>query len=233
MADTGSLLDHGLGREHLVPRVPSSHPRAFAQLQVPSADSLESGDTPPGRQKPEKLTFEDADGRHHHLAVGPGVRLVNIGLRALPLRHPWKQRRQRPFVGLLKLPQLQGRGTVPNTWASATAYRTPHSNRRNGLTGTRLRPPALTVPIASALPATCLCGRRCPAVRDSQTLWAGATEASWHLQLPDQAYGPPPEDALETAHSRGKAKRPLEGVSFGASEVVPKTAQEVKVYSWP
>ena len=50
----------------------------------------------------------------------PGVRLVNIGLRALPLRHPWKQRRQRPFVGLLKLPQLQGRGTVPNTWAPAT-----------------------------------------------------------------------------------------------------------------
>ena len=82
--------------------------------------------------------------RHPHVAGGQfqvadveAKKLVNFGLRALPLRHPWKQRRQRPFVGLMKLPQPQGRGTVPNTWASATERDIPGRAlyRRRGAAG--------------------------------------------------------------------------------------------------
>ena len=53
-----TVLDHASAVNTSAPRlwVPSSHPRAFAQLQVPSADGPESGDNATWPKK--TLTFE-------------------------------------------------------------------------------------------------------------------------------------------------------------------------------
>ena len=118
MADTGSFLDHGLGREHLVPGAgPSSHPRGIrsASGSICRQSGVRRHATWPqkadlrgcGRSPPPLGCRPRRQARQHRLAGAPSPAPLET---APPATVRWSP----------EAPPTPGRGTVPNTWASAT-----------------------------------------------------------------------------------------------------------------